>query len=38
LEDGRIVIDQRFMRVFAKRDGVWRAVAVAVTPIAAQVV
>jgi len=35
LEDGRIVIDQRFMRMFAKRDGVWRAVAVAVTPVAA---
>jgi len=26
-------IDQRFLRVFAKRDGVWRAVAVSVTPI-----
>jgi ketosteroid isomerase-like protein len=35
LEDGRIVVDQRFMRVFAKRDGVWRAVSVAVTPITA---
>jgi ketosteroid isomerase-like protein len=34
LEDGRIVIDQRFLRVFAKRDGTWRAVSVAVTPIA----
>jgi ketosteroid isomerase-like protein len=34
LEDGRIVIDQRFMRVFAKRDGVWQAVSVAVTPVA----
>jgi ketosteroid isomerase-like protein len=28
-------LDQRFLRVFAKRDGVWRAVAVAVTPVAA---
>ncbi len=35
LEDGRIVIDQRFMRVFSRRDGVWRAVSVAVTPVAA---
>jgi ketosteroid isomerase-like protein len=35
LEDGRIVIDQRFLRVFAKRDGIWRAVSVAVTPVAA---
>ncbi|HEY4941021.1 MAG TPA: nuclear transport factor 2 family protein [Rhizomicrobium sp.] len=26
-------IDQRFLRVFAKRDGIWQAVAVAVTPI-----
>lgn len=26
-------IDQRFMRVFAKRDGIWRAVVVSVTPI-----
>lgn len=26
-------IDQRFLRVFAKRDGVWRAVAVSVTPV-----
>ena len=34
LEDGRIVIDQRFLRVFAKRDGVWQAVSVAVTPVA----
>ncbi len=33
LDDGRI--DQRFIRVFAKRDGIWRAVSVAVTPIAA---
>jgi ketosteroid isomerase-like protein len=35
LDDGRIVIDQRFLRVFAKRDGIWQAVAVAVTPVAA---
>ena len=35
LDDGRIVIDQRFLRVFAKRDGIWRAVSVAVTPVAA---
>ena len=33
MEDGRIAIDQRFLRVFAKRDGVWQAVSVAVTPI-----
>ena len=33
-EDGRIVIDQRFLRVFAKRDGIWQAVSVAVTPVA----
>ena len=26
-------IDQRFLRVFAKRDGNWRAVAVSVTPV-----
>jgi ketosteroid isomerase-like protein len=32
--DGRIVIDQRFLRVFAKRDGIWQAVSVAVTPVA----
>jgi ketosteroid isomerase-like protein len=35
MEDGRIVIDQRFLRVFAKRDGTWRAVSVAVTPVTA---
>jgi ketosteroid isomerase-like protein len=35
LEHGRIVIDQRFLRVWAKREGIWRAVAVAVTPVAA---
>ena len=35
MDDGRIAIDQRFLRVFAKRDGVWRAVSVAVTPVAA---
>jgi ketosteroid isomerase-like protein len=34
MEDGRIVIDQRFLRVFARRDGTWQAVSVAVTPIA----
>jgi len=28
------VVDQRFLRVFAKRDGRWQAVSVAVTPIA----
>ena len=28
-------IDQRFIRVFARRDGTWHAVSVAVTPIAA---
>jgi ketosteroid isomerase-like protein len=33
LEDRRI--DQRFMRVFTKRNGVWRAVSVAVTPVVA---
>lgn len=27
--------DQRFLRVFAKRDGIWQAVSVAVTPVAA---
>jgi len=26
-------VDQRFLRVFAKREGVWRAVSVAVTPV-----
>jgi len=31
LEDRRI--DQRFVRVFARRDGVWRAVSVTVTPV-----
>jgi ketosteroid isomerase-like protein len=35
MDDGRIAIDQRFLRVFAKRDGIWQAVSVAVTPIAA---
>ena len=34
-DDGRIVIDQRFLRVFAKRGGIWQAVSVAVTPVAA---
>ncbi len=33
LDDRRI--DQRFVRVFAKRDGIWRAVSVAVTPVVA---
>jgi ketosteroid isomerase-like protein len=33
--DGHIAVDQRFLRVFAKRDGIWQAVSVAVTPIAA---
>lgn len=33
LDDRRI--DQRFLRVFAKRDGIWKAVSVAVTPVAA---
>ncbi len=32
LEDRNI--DQRFLRVFAKRDEVWRAVSVSVTPVA----
>jgi ketosteroid isomerase-like protein len=27
-------LDQRFLRLFAKRDRVWRAVSVAVTPVA----
>ena len=34
-EDGRIVIDQRFLRVFARRAGIWQVVSVAVTPFAA---
>ncbi len=33
MEDGCIAIDQRFLRVFAKRDGIWGAVSVAITPI-----
>jgi len=33
LEDGRIVVNQRFLRVFAKRDGIWEAISVAVTPV-----
>ena len=33
LDDRRV--DQRFLRVFAKRDGIWQAVSVAVTPVAA---
>jgi ketosteroid isomerase-like protein len=31
LEDSSV--DQRFLRVFARRDGKWRAVSVAVTPL-----
>jgi hypothetical protein len=31
LDDRRV--DQRFLRVFARRDGFWRAVSVAVTPV-----
>jgi ketosteroid isomerase-like protein len=34
MDDGRIAIDQRFLRVWAKRDGIWQAVSVAVTPVA----
>ena len=33
LDDRRV--DQRFVRVFAKRDGIWQAVSVAVTPVTA---
>jgi len=33
LDDGRIAVDQRFLRVFAKREGSWQAVSVAVTPV-----
>jgi ketosteroid isomerase-like protein len=33
LDDRRV--DQRFLRVYAKRRGVWRAVSVAVTPVSA---
>ena len=33
LEVDDLRIDQRFLRVFAKRDGKWRAVAVSVTPV-----
>jgi ketosteroid isomerase-like protein len=32
-DDGRIVIEQRFLRVWATREGIWQAVAV--TPVAA---
>ena len=32
LDDRRV--DQRFLRVFAKRDGIWQAVSVSVTPVA----
>ncbi len=31
--DGHPKIDQRFVRIFAKRDGAWRAVSVCVTPV-----
>jgi len=31
LDDRRV--DQRFLRLFTKRDGVWRAISVAVTPV-----
>ncbi|MGO9451102.1 MAG: nuclear transport factor 2 family protein [Candidatus Binataceae bacterium] len=34
LEVDDLRFDQRFLRVFAKRGGVWRAVAVSVTPVA----
>ena len=33
LDLGDKKIDQRFLRVFAKRGGIWRAVSVAVTPL-----
>lgn len=33
LEDRRV--DQRFLRVFARRDGIWQAVSVVVTPLPA---
>jgi hypothetical protein len=38
--DGKTVtpapgIDQRFLRVWARREGIWRAVSVAVTPAVA---
>jgi len=33
LEIDDLRVDQRFLRVFAKRDGIWRAVAVSVTPV-----
>jgi ketosteroid isomerase-like protein len=35
LEADDLRIDQRFLRVFAKRDGIWQAVSVAVTPVTA---
>ncbi|HXZ68102.1 MAG TPA: nuclear transport factor 2 family protein [Alphaproteobacteria bacterium] len=35
LDLGDRKVDQRFMRVFAKREGTWRAVSAAVTPILA---
>ena len=33
LEMDVLRVDQRFLRVFARRDGMWRAVAVSVTPV-----
>jgi hypothetical protein len=33
LEMDELRVDQRFLRVFAKRNGKWRAVAVSVTPV-----
>ena len=33
LDLGDRKVDQRFQRVFAKRDGNWRAVAVSITPV-----
>jgi ketosteroid isomerase-like protein len=35
IEADNFRLDQRFLRVFAKRDGIWQAVSVAVTPIVA---
>jgi len=33
LDSDILRLDQRFLRVYSKRDGIWRAVSVAVTPI-----
>jgi ketosteroid isomerase-like protein len=33
LEVDDLRVDQRFLRVYARRDGIWRAVAVSVTPV-----